>query len=79
MTEQDLCQAYCKIVPIIQLKQFIKLNVDMDIITKKCELNPINVELNTKIFSAVLNTKTFKIDTYACFVTMITKKSLMKT
>ena len=51
----------------------------MDIITKKCELNPINVELNTKIFSAVLNTKTFKIDTYACFVTMITKKSLMKT
>ena len=54
---QDLWQAPYKILLIILLKEFIKLNVKMDIIIK----NTKQVELNTKIATAFLNTQALKI------------------
>ena len=56
MTVQDLWQALYQILLIIFLKEFIKLNVNMDEIIK----NVKHVELNTKMASAFLNTKTLK-------------------
>ena len=62
---------------IVSLKEFIKLNVNMDMIIK----NAKHVELDTKIVSAVLNTQTLKMISFANVyaVTGITKKRLMKT
>ena len=50
MTAQNLWQAHYKILSIILLKEFRKLNVNMDMIIK----NVKHVELNTKTVSAVL-------------------------
>ena len=62
---------------IVSLKEFIKLNVNMDMIIK----NAKHVELDTKIVSAILNTQTLKMISFANVyaVTGITKKRLMKT
>ena len=56
MIVQDLWQAYYQILLIILLKEFIKLNANMDMITKNVE----RVELNTKIESIASNTQTLK-------------------
>ena len=53
---QDLCQAHYQILSIIFIKEFIKLNVNMDSVIKKCEL----VEFHTKYATVFLNTKTLK-------------------
>ena len=53
---QDLWQAH-QILLIILLKEFIKLNANMNMIIK----NVKPVELTTKIVSVVLNTQTLKI------------------
>ena len=50
-------KTHYQILSIILLKEFIKLNVYTDIITK----NVKRTELNTKIVSAVLNTQALKI------------------
>ena len=50
---QDLWQAHYQILSIILLKEFIKLNKNMDMITKKVKF----AELNTKTVPAFLNTK----------------------
>ena len=56
MIVQDLWQAHYQILLIILLKEFIKLNANMDMITKNVE----RVELNTKIESIASNTQTLK-------------------
>ena len=53
---QGLWQVHYQILPIILLNEFIKLNVNKDIITK----NVKRAELNTKIVSVVLHTQTLK-------------------
>ena len=53
---QDLWQAHYQILLLIWLKEFMILNVNMDMIIKIVK----HVELNTKIVSAVLNTQTLK-------------------
>ena len=53
---QDLWQAHCQILLIILLKEFKKLNENGGMI-----INAKQVELNTKIVSAVLNTQTVKL------------------
>ena len=53
---QDLWQAHYQIFVIISLKEFLKSNVNRSMMIKKLKL----AELNTKIVSAVLNTKTLK-------------------
>ena len=57
LVAKDLLQANYQILLIILQKEFIKLNVKMNIITK----NAKRVELNTKIVTAFLNTQTLKI------------------
>ena len=57
LVAKDLLQANSQILLIILQKEFIKLNVKMNIITK----NAKRVELNTKIATAFLNTQTLKI------------------
>ena len=52
---QDLWQAHCQILLIILLKEFKKLNENGGMI-----INAKQVELNTKIVSAVLNIQTLK-------------------
>ena len=49
---QDLLQAHYQIKLIILLKEFLKSNISMDMITKDIK----RMELNTKIFRDVLNT-----------------------
>ena len=56
---QDLQQAHYQILSIIFLKEFIKLNVNMDMIIK----NVKNAELNIKSVSAFLD---FKDDLIEC-------------
>ena len=56
MIVQDLWQAYYQVLLIILLKEFIKLNANMDMITKNVE----RVELNTIIKSIASNTQTLK-------------------
>ena len=56
MTAQDLPPAHYQIFSIIVLKEFIKLNVDIDIKIKHVK----SVEVNMKIFIAVFNTQTLK-------------------
>ena len=53
---QDLWQTYYQVSLIILLKEFIKLNLKINIIKN----NAKNVELNTKIATAFLNTQTLK-------------------
>ena len=53
---QDLCQAHYQILSIIFLKEFIKLNINMDTVITNVKL----VEFNTKIPTAFLNTETLK-------------------
>ena len=53
MMTQELLQVPDQILLMILRKEFIKLNVNMDIITKNVKL----AELNTKITSAFLNTQ----------------------
>ena len=53
---QDLWQAHYQILSIIFLKEFIKLNVNTDKMTKNVKL----AELNIKIVSAFLNRQTLK-------------------
>ena len=53
---QDLWQAHYKILSIIFLKEFVKLNVNTDKMTKNVKL----AELNIKIVSAFLNRQTLK-------------------
>ena len=52
---QDLWQAHYQILLIIWLREFIKLNVKMDMTIK----NVKRAELNTKIATAFLNTQIF--------------------
>ena len=54
---QDLWQAHYQILLIILLKEFIKLNVNMDMIIKSVNC----VELNTKTVGAVLSMKTLNL------------------
>ena len=53
---QDIWQACYQILLIILLKELIKLNVNVDMITKKVK----HEELSTKIVSAILNTQVLK-------------------
>ena len=53
---QDLWQAHYQILSIIFLKEFVKLNVNTDKMTKYVKL----AELNIKIVSAFLNRQTLK-------------------
>ena len=57
LTAQDLWQAYYQILSITFLKEFIKLNVNVDMIIKNAE----HVELYIKIATAFLNTQILKI------------------
>ena len=53
---QDLWQAHYQILSIIFPKEFVKLNVNTDKMTKNVKL----AELNIKIVSAFLNRQTLK-------------------
>ena len=53
---QDLWQAHYKILPIIFLKEFVKLNVNADTIIKNVKF----AELNLNIATVFLNTNTLK-------------------
>ena len=53
---QDLWQAHYRILSIILLKEFIKLNVDTDTVVKYVKLS----ELNKTIATAFLNIQTLK-------------------
>ena len=53
---QDLWEAQYEILSIIFLKEFIKLNVNMDTMIKNVKL----IEINITIATVFLNTKTFK-------------------
>ena len=50
---QDLWQAHYKILPVIFLKEFIKLNVNLDMKIENVKF----VELNISITAVFLNTK----------------------
>ena len=52
VTVQNLWQSHCQVLSIIFLREFIKLNVKLDMIIKSVK----NVKLNIKIASAFLNT-----------------------
>ena len=54
---QDLYQAHYQILLVILLKEFIKLNLNMDTVIKNVKL----AELNKKNTSASLNAQTLKI------------------
>ena len=54
MIAQEVWQVHDQVLLMILRKEFIKLNVNMDIILKNVEL----AELNTKIASAALITQT---------------------
>ena len=54
---QDLWKVHYQILLIILLKEFIKLNINMDKMVNKMKL----LELNTKIAIAFLDTQTLKI------------------
>ena len=56
MTAQDLWQAYHQILSITFLKEFIKLNVNSDMIIKNAE----HVELHKKIATAFFNLIEYK-------------------
>ena len=63
---------------IIWLKDFLKLDVKMNMIIKNMKY----VELNTKITTAFLKTKTLNLiqqNKNVCVVTKIIKKGLMET
>lgn len=51
-----IAQAYCQVLSLIWLKNFMKLNVNVDILIK----NAKHMKLNAKTVSAALNTKTLK-------------------
>ena len=53
---KDFWQTGYQILLIILLKEFVKSNVNMEMITKNVSL----VELNTKILRATLNVQTLK-------------------
>ena len=57
LIEQDLWEAHYQILLTILLKEYMKLNVNTDTVTK----NVKHDELNTKIASAFLNTQTLEI------------------
>ena len=44
---QDLCQANYQILSIISLKEFIKLNVNLDTIIKNVKLAELNLNVAT--------------------------------
>ena len=50
---QDLWQAYYKILPMIFLKKFVELNVNIDMMMKNVNL----MELNIIIVTVFLNTQ----------------------
>ena len=54
---QDFWQAYYQILPIIFLKKFIELNVNLDMMIK----NVKHVELNINIATVFLKTQILKI------------------
>ena len=73
----DLWQAHYQLLPIICLKEFIELNVNMDIMIKNMRL----AELKISIPTVFLNTKTLKmilIKCKDCVVTKIIKTSVPK-
>ena len=53
---QDLRQAHYQILPIIFLKEFTKLNLNMDTVIKNVKLAELNVDTATFF----LNTQTLK-------------------
>ena len=53
---QDLWQDHYQILSVIFLKEFVKLNVNMDTMIKNMKI----VELHTKYVTAFLNTKALK-------------------
>ena len=55
---QDLWQAHYQILSIIFLKGFIELNVNTDMMTKKCE----NCDIKNKYFNSFHESKNFKDD-----------------
>ena len=57
-TVQDLWQANYQILLITLLKEFIELNVNMDMMIKNVQ----PVELNRKIATSFLNTQTVKMN-----------------
>ena len=54
MIVEDLWGAYCRILLITLLKEFIKLNVNTNTVIKNVKF----VELNAKVASVFLNTET---------------------
>ena len=66
---QDLWQAHYQILSIILLKEFIKLNVNTDMMSKKVKL----AELNMSVATVLLHTQS-----NVCVVAKIINKSLMK-
>ena len=56
LIEQDLWQAHYQILSVIFLKEFIKLNVNANMMIKSMRL----VELNKNIATAFLNTQILK-------------------
>ena len=52
LIEQDLWQAHCQILPIIFLKEFAELNVNLDTMIKHVK----SLELNMSITTFFLNT-----------------------
>ena len=53
---QDLWQDHYQILSVIFLKEFVKLNVNIDTMIKNMKI----VELHTKYVTAFLNTKALK-------------------
>ena len=71
---QDLWQGHYKILPIISLKEFIKSNVNMDLLMKNVKL----VELTIKIATIFLSTKTLNYDLIKCKSLCCNKKYKQK-
>ena len=53
---QDLWQAHYQVMSIIFLKEFIRLNINMDTFIKKCE----NCRIKYQYCGCFLNTETLK-------------------
>ena len=69
LTEQDLWQDHYQILPIIFIKEFIKLHVNTDTMIKNVKL----LELHTKYATIFLNTQTLKMIYWNANVYVVTK------
>ena len=69
LIEQDLWQDHYQILPIIFIKEFIKLHVNTDTMIKNVKL----LELHTKYATIFLNTQTLKMIYWNANVYVVTK------